>query len=134
MTHSRRVCNNPYPESNQPDYSYWQLFKMNSDIFLPFMPSWAEWTRILALTFIYLGFILTLPSHICLDLTKDLFPISLPATILKEILTFFNSRIKTLRIFLLALWHNIKYLLILCSYVRLGLPKDRFPVSLPAKI
>ena len=56
MLHSQGVSNNPYPDPNQPDSSL-----------IP----------------ISLRFILTLPSHLRLCLSKGHYPVGLPVKILK---------------------------------------------------
>ena len=61
IMHSQKLSNDPYPESNEPQ-------------FLVLIP-------------IYLRSILILSSHLCLGLPKDLFPEGIPAKILKAPLT-----------------------------------------------
>ena len=58
MQHSQGLSNNPYPELNQPNSSFYT----------------------------YLRSILTLSSHLRLGLPKGLFPVGVPVKILKELL------------------------------------------------
>ena len=61
MSHSQGLSSNSYPETNQPNPSYWLI------------P-------------ISLGSILILSSHLRLGLPNDLFPVGLPINILKALL------------------------------------------------
>ena len=59
MPHSKGLSNNSYPESNQSNPSYWYLFLKD-----PFI---------------------VLSSHLCLGISKALFPVGVPVKILKAL-------------------------------------------------
>ena len=61
MPHSQGLYNNPYPEPNQTNSSYWCLF---------------------------LRSILILPSHLRIGLLSGIFPVGLPDNIFKPLLPF----------------------------------------------
>ena len=56
MPHSQGLSNNPYPEPNQPNFSYYNFFRVHSNIVL----------------------------HLSLGLPKGLFSLGLPIRILKS--------------------------------------------------
>ena len=60
MPHSQELSSNTYPESNQPNSSYWYLFKLR--------------------------YIQILSSHLRLGLPKGLFPVGLPVKNLNALL------------------------------------------------
>ena len=62
MSHTQELSNNPCPEPNQPNSSYWYIF--------------------------FLSYILILSSHLRLGFPKGLFPGVVPIKILRALLTY----------------------------------------------